>query len=125
MDTPLDDRFEGIWRFANDTDEEGWNYLHFSKGNRIVQFYNINGGKFDKGQCLVRKVSEDTIHFTPRDGGEGWTRNFSFDETGNLTIIEGKDTFPCSRIPELPTWLSDAIEESEKFFDENEESWGS
>ena len=59
MDSPLDDRFDGTWRFANENDEEGWNYLHFSKGNRIVQFYNINAGKFEKGQCLVGKINDD------------------------------------------------------------------
>ena len=123
MESPLDDRFDGTWRFANENDEEGWNYIHFSNGNRVVQFYNINGGKFEKGQCLVGKVGDDQMKFTPQGGGEGWTRNFSFDEEGNLTIIEGMDTYPCSRLPENLDWLERAIRESENFFDENEPSW--
>ncbi len=125
MSQPLDKRFEGTWRFANEKEEDGWNYLHFSGSHRIVQFFHIRSGAYDAGRCLVAIAGPDTLQFRPQGGGEGWTRNFAFDDESNLTIIEGAETFPCTRLPEIPEWLEKAIAESEAYFDKHEANWDS
>lgn len=123
MSSPLKPEFEGTWRFANEKEADGWNYLNFSKGNRVAQFFNINEGKFDCGKMLVSDIGDDRIEFFPEDGSEGWTRKYRFDD-GNLVIIEGDDEYPCSRLPEMLPWLVEGIFESESYFDKNEANWG-
>lgn len=122
MSEPLDERFEGTWRFENPREEEGWNYLHFSRGNRIVQFFNIRGGSFDTGKMLVGDIGDSRIEFYPEGGGEGWTRVYRFDD-GNLVIIEGEDEYPCARPPSLPDWLEGGIAEAQAYFDAREADW--
>lgn len=123
MSEPLDERFEGTWRFENPKEEEGWNYLHFSGGNRIVQFFNIREGSFDTGKMLVGDIGDSRIEFYPEGGGEGWTRIYRFDD-GNLVIIEGEDEYPCSRLPSLPDWLAAGIDEAQEYFATREADWG-
>lgn len=118
----LSEAFDGTWRFANEKEADGWNYLHFSNGGRIVQFYNITGEKFDTGKMLVRDIGGNQIRFFPRGGGKGWTRHYRFDE-GNLVIIEGSAQYPCSRPETIPEWLRLGIEESGRFFAEHEANW--
>lgn len=123
MATNIKAEFEGTWRFANEKEEDGWNYLHFSKGNRITQYYNIKNGDFDCTHMLVQDIGDSSIEFFPEDGSPGWTRQFRFDD-GNLVIIEKGVEYPCSRPPELLPWLVIGISEAETYFDENEAAWG-
>lgn len=123
MSDPLKDEFNGTWRFANEKEVDGWNYLHFSKGNRIAQFFNIKDGNYDVGQMLVGDIGDNKIEFFPQDGSDGWTRGYRFDD-GNLVIVEGDDEYPCQRPPENLEWLTEGIAKSDQFFEENEASWG-
>lgn len=123
MSTPLNDQFDGTWRFVNEKEEEGWNYLHFSRGNRIVQFFNIKGGDYQNGQMLVSDAGDSKIQFYPEDGSEGWTRGYRFDD-GNLVIVEGDDEYPCEPVTEKPDWLAKGIVDSDEYFNQNESNWG-
>ena len=123
MSNPLPDEFDGTWRFANEAEADGWNYLHFSNGNRITQFYNIKEGNFEDAKMLVKDIGNATIEFFPRDGSDGWTRGYRFDD-GNLVIVEGESEYPCQRPPEVPGWLQQGIEDALLYFEENEPKWG-
>ncbi len=123
MISPLKLGFDGTWRFKNEKEVDGWNYLHFSKGNRIAQFYNIKNGTFEVGRMLVGDIGNNLIEFFPQDGSKGWTRSYRFDD-GNLVIIEGKDEYPCSRVQDPPVWLEEGIAAADRFFDEFEGTWG-
>lgn len=123
MTNPLKSDFDGTWRFVNEKEDEGWNYLHFSRGNRIVQFYNIKDGTYQDGKMLVGDAGNQKIEFFPQDGSEGWTRGYRFDD-GNLVIVEGDMEFPCERISEMAPWLKEGITKADSYFDEHEATWG-
>lgn len=123
MNHPLREDFNGTWRFANEKEVDGWNYLHFSKGNRIVQFFNIQDGTYNDAKMLVNEAENNKIEFFPEDGSDGWTRGFRFDE-GNLVIVEGDDEYPCERLSEMPEWLAEGIRNAAIYFDERESEWG-
>lgn len=127
MSNPLPGEFFGTWRFANEKEVDGYNYLHFSPSpgesvSRIVQFFNIKDGSFDCSKMLVADIGGSKIEFFPEGGDEGWTRGFRFDE-GNLVILEGEDEYPCDQMTDIPEWLSTGISEAQSYFDSAESDW--
>ena len=125
MKQPLPSEFDGTWRFEEPEEEEGYNYLHFSNGNRVVQFYKIKDGSFEDGRMLIGYIGDHTIEFYPKDGSVGWTRKFRFEDQKLViqNLKEGKE-FHCSRLQDIPEWLASGIALSDSYFDENEPNWG-